>query len=423
MFSWLTGGGSPSKQEGGGGGTPRSALSSPSAAGAGAKEPGFQTTTGSTCLVTGSSGLVGARLVEMLLERGAEHVICFDITCPDAELERRFDAASEKYGGKITLRCGVDEGDLTSDEAVDVAFKCASEAGSSSKKIDVVYHIGALVGPFFDRSKYHDVNHHGTIRIIDNCRRYGVPKLVYSSSPSTRFTGKDVTGQREEELPMPESGWLAMYAEAKAYGEMAVSKACCDDLLTVSVAPHQVYGPYDKLFLPNLLETAGNGRLRIFGSGQNMISVTYVDNYCHGLICASDALVPSSPVLGKFYVVTDPRPVYFWKFVNDAVTAMGFTDLYSKFHLPVWLLYTLAYAANVVGWCIKKKFKLNPFNVKMLIIHRYFSIENAQRDLQYQPVVDQDEAWTSTIQWFKENWLPGYLEKNQSGGTTSKKCD
>ena len=31
------------------------------------------------CAVTGGSGFVGQRLVEMLVERGAEHVVSFDI--------------------------------------------------------------------------------------------------------------------------------------------------------------------------------------------------------------------------------------------------------------------------------------------------------------------------------------------------------
>jgi hypothetical protein len=59
-----------------------------------------------------------------------------------------------------------------------------------------------------------------------------------------------------------------------------------------------------------------------------------------------------------------------------------------------------------------KKFKLNPFNVRMLTIHRYFSIENAQRDLHYQPVMAHNEAWALTIRWFQEHWLPGFLEQN-----------
>jgi len=375
-----------------------------------AREPGFGVASKCTALVTGSSGLCGARLVEMLLERGASTVIAFDVAAPDAILTQRFADIQQTTGGKIIV-CSGAAGDLTSDEAVKAAFQKAP-------KIDACFHIGALVGPFHDRDKYMAVNYHGTVRIIDACKTFKVPKLVYSSSPSTRFTGKDVMGQREDELPMP-TKWLAMYAEGKAHGEMAVSAACCDDLMTVSVAPHQIYGPHDHLFLTALLETAGNERLRIFGPGRNKISVCYVDNYCHGLLCGADALVKDSPALGQFYIVTDGEPVYFWDMLNEAILAMGFTDLNTKLHLPVWLLYSIAYIANVVGWMLNRKLKLNPFNVKMLTIHRYFSIENALRDLKYQPVVPHEKAWPSTIAWFQEHWLPAFLEKTGKTVTSS----
>jgi hypothetical protein len=42
----------------------------------------------------------------------------------------------------------------------------------------------------------------------------------------------------------------------------------------VAVAPHQVYGPRDNLFLPNILEAAGTGRLRVMGNGRNKICFT-----------------------------------------------------------------------------------------------------------------------------------------------------
>jgi nucleoside-diphosphate-sugar epimerase len=63
---------------------------------------------------------------------------------------------------------------------------------------------------------------------------------------------------------------------------------------------------------------------------------------------------------------------------------------------------------------MKKKLKLNPFNVRMLTMHRYFSLENAKKDLQFEPVVDQSEAWPSTIEWFKEYWLPKFKASQQS---------
>jgi len=368
-------------------------------------KPGFQSTPGCTALVTGSSGLCGARLVEMLLERGASTVICFDITPPNDILQERFETIQKNTTGTLLVLSGND-GDITNAASVHAAFQQVPQ-------VDVVYHIAALVGPFHEKSKYEAVNYDGTMHILDACRKYNVPKLVFSSSPSTRFTGADIDGLREDELPIPDT-FLALYAETKALAEKAVTAACNNDsLLTISVAPHQVYGPHDSLFFPKLMETAGTGRLYIFGSGENMISVCYVDNYCHGLLCGADVLVQDSPALGGFYIITDTTPVYFWKIINQASVAMGFANLDTKVHLPVWFLYALAYMCNVVGFVLGKKLKLNPFNVRMLTMNRYFSPELSKRDLNYEPLYTFEDRWQYTIDWFKKNWLPGFLASQQ----------
>jgi len=107
------------------------------------------------------------------------------------------------------------------------------------------------------------------MHILEACKKYQVPRLVNSSSSSTRFTGGDIEGLREDQMEIPEK-FLARYAETKAYAEKEVHKACDPDngFYTVSVAPHQVYGLRDPLFMPALLETAGLGKLRVFGKGK-----------------------------------------------------------------------------------------------------------------------------------------------------------
>jgi nucleoside-diphosphate-sugar epimerase len=378
-----------------------------------AVQPGFRSpSVDITALVTGSSGLCGARVVEMLLERGTQTVIAFDLLAPDETLQQRFAAVQKLTGLKIIVRSGSD-GDLTSAAAVEAAF-----TGTTKSKIDIVYHIAALVGPYFDRQKYFDVNLDGTVRIIAMCKKHKVRKLVYSSSPGTRFTGADIEGLTEDELPIPDK-FLAIYAETKAYGEIEVTRACCDALFTVSVAPHQIYGPHDHLFLRKLLEVLGNNRLRVFGRGGWQISMCYVDNYAHGLLCGADALYKGSSALAKFYIVTDGPPQDLWGRINEAGVYMGFTDITTKFHLPLWFMYMVATFANIAGFVLNKKFKLNYFSLRMLTMHRYFDISRAKRDLQYEPVKLFDEAWPETLRWFKENWLPQFMAGKDSKKKTA----
>ncbi|CAM9163130.1 unnamed protein product [Discosporangium mesarthrocarpum] len=343
---------------------------------------------GVKCVVTGGSGFTGRRLVEMLVERGAAKVVSFDIT------PKPVDAMESPVIQYI-------QGDLTKSEDVDKACEGA----------DCVWHIAALVGPFHKLEAYMAVNYMGTLNVLGACKRFGVAKLIMSSSPSTRFDGKDIDGLREDQLKTPKK-FLQMYAESKAMGEKAVLEASCDSLLTVAIAPHQIYGPrqvgkgLDTLFLPSLLEAAGKGQLRIFGNGNNKVSFTYIDNYCHGLILGYDALFKDSPALGKFYIVTDGGYQYFWRMIDAAGMAMGFASLFSKMKLPTLLMMIVAYICNIIGWVLSRKLRVNPFTVKMLVIHRWFDISAAELDLKYKPIVTFDEGFATTIDWFKENWLP-----------------
>lgn len=355
------------------------------------------------CVVTGGTGFVGTRLVEMLIERGAEKVVSFDIVPMEKAVLAWADSRIEYIVG-----------DISKYEDVYAALRGA----------DCVWHIAAAVGPFHPKSLYDKVNYGGTVNVIRACKEHGIKKLVFSSSPSTRFKGSlfhrpNVDGLSEDEMPkLPLENYMQMYAATKAKGEMAVTAAVCDDFLAVSVAPHQVYGPRDNLFLPNMLEAAGTGKLRIFGNGKNRICFSHVDNYCHGLIIAERQLYPGSPVLGKFYIVTDgdghPEPqayCYFWKELDKAVIGMGFPSLFSKFRLPFWLLYIIALGCEVVTWMTGVVFKLNVFNVFVLTMNRWFRIDAAENDLKYQPIIQFSEGWEDTIDWFKANWLPKFQKQ------------
>ena len=67
------------------------------------------------------------------------------------------------------------------------------------------------------------------------------------------------------------------------------------------------------------------------------------------------------------------------------------------------------------------KVKLNPFAVKMLMINRYFDISAAKKDLKYEPLIEFEQGWASTIDWFKINWLPKYLAEREKAKNGSNK--
>ena len=51
---------------------------------------------------------------------------------------------------------------------------------------------------------------------------------------------------------------------------------------------YHILGPRDALFTSAFLQNGA--KLRVFGSGDNEISMVYLDNYCHGLMLGEKAL-------------------------------------------------------------------------------------------------------------------------------------
>lgn len=161
-------------------------------------------------LVTGGSGFVGQRLVEMLVERGASKVISYDISPkPKDALE----------SSKIQYV----QGDLTN----------LADFTHASAGVECIYHIAALVGPYHPKEAYRKVNYEGTLNVLKACESNGIKKIVMSSSPSTRFPYPDpnIEGLTEEQLVVINKGeyapvFLQPYAETKALGEKAVRDAC-----------------------------------------------------------------------------------------------------------------------------------------------------------------------------------------------------
>lgn len=99
-----------------------------------------------TALVTGGSGLVGERLCSMLVQRGCERVISVDVTpCPE-EIKARHVALLGKEGAaKIEYT---------------IADICDTPKMTElCKDIEGVFHVAALVGPYYPKPLYEKVNH------------------------------------------------------------------------------------------------------------------------------------------------------------------------------------------------------------------------------------------------------------------------
>lgn len=368
-------------------------------------------------VVTGSSGFVGKDLAEMLVARGCKKVLAIDKNEPPRNAWHGVDGSLEvpQEDCKIIWEiCDI----TNQDDIENVFFQHLFNDEHHNPQDIVVIHLAAAVGPYYAHHVYEKVNFYGTLNLLSVMKRFGITKLVYSSSPSTRMNGEDLDGFCEEDLPrLPLQKYLHEYARTKALGELCAANY--EGVHSVAVAPHTVYGPGDTLFLPNILTAIGQNRLRIFGDGKNKMCVSFVSNYSHGMICAGEQMLKDhEKIENKFYVVTDgvTQPyagqcVRFWRFVDHFAIAMGFESLFLKIKLPAFFMYFVAMIMQVVHFFFQSfKPRFTTFNIKLLTMNRFFPCDNACHDLSYVPIVDHRTAVNITIEWFKQNWLPKFKD-------------
>ena len=76
----------------------------------------------------------------------------------------------------------------------------ATAARSACANMDTVFHTAAKVGIWGKREDFKNANVIGTQSIINGCRDFLVPKLVYTSTPSVVFNNQNLAGA-DESLP------------------------------------------------------------------------------------------------------------------------------------------------------------------------------------------------------------------------------
>jgi nucleoside-diphosphate-sugar epimerase len=315
-------------------------------------------------LVTGGGGFLGGAIVHRLLARG----------------DRVRSLSRRHYAVLASLGVEQWQGDVADAVVVDPAV-----AGR-----DVVFHVAAKAGVWGPYAEYHRVNVVGTQNVLSACRKHGVRRLVYTSSPSVVFDGRDMEGV-DESVPYPKH-YEAAYPKTKAEAERLVLAANGPDLATVALRPHLVWGPGDNHLVPRILERGRAGRLRRFGGANKLIDATYIDNAADAHILAADKLAPGSPIAGKAYFISNGEPIPLWDLVNRILTAGGVAPVTRS--SPVWLAYAAAGLMEAAYTALRRGDEppLTRFVVRELTTAHWFDLAAARRDLGYEPKVSVEEG-------------------------------
>lgn len=316
-------------------------------------------------LVTGAGGFLGSYLVEQLSARGHKvRTLC--------------------RGGHAGL-------DAPGVEAVRADLRDREAVIEACRGMDCVFHSAAVPGIWGPWKLFYEVNYLGTVHVVEGCRRHGVGRMVFTSSPSVTFDGAD---QRrvDESVPYPRR-WLCHYPHTKALAEQYVLAANAQDgLLTCALRPHLMWGPRDPHLIPRLIARARTGRLRRIGDGTNCIDIAYVENAATAHLQAAEALVPGSPVAGQAYFISQGEPVNCWQWINQVLVLAGLPPVEKAISLrSAWCLG----AVLELAWRIFR-FPGEPAMTRFLAVQlassHYFDISRARRDFGCEPKVSTAEG-------------------------------
>lgn len=322
-------------------------------------------------LVTGGGGFLGKAIVRLLVERG-DTVRSFS---------RQAHPALDALG--VEHLCG--------------ALDDAEAVRQAAKGCDVVFHVAAKAGVWGPYQEFYRANVLGTQQVIAACRANGIQRLVYTSSPSVVFDGRDMEGV-DESVPYPEH-YEAFYPQTKAEAEQLVLLANDEDLATVALRPHLIWGPEDNHLVPRILARGRKGALRRIGTRECLVDTIYIDNAAQAHLQAADRLAIGSVVAGKSYFLSQGEPLPVWEVVNRILAAGGVPPV-TRTISP-----RLAY---VVGCILERIYmlfslqgepRMTRFVARELSTSHWFDLTAARRDFDYAPTVSFDEGMTRLQAW------------------------
>lgn len=316
-------------------------------------------------LVTGAGGFLGLYLVEQLLARG----------------NRVRAAARRAHDHLADLGVETMLGDLRDAEY------CRRACGD----IETVFHVAGRAGIWGPWRDYFEANTLATRNVIAACRDSGVARLVYTSSPSVTFGGRDQAGVDESE-PYP-TRWLCHYPHSKALAEQEVLAANGqDNLATCALRPHLIWGPRDQHLVPRLLARARRGQLRRVGNGKNLIDTIYVENAAAAHLQAADKLSLDSPVAGRAYFISQGEPVNCWDWIDEVLALAGLPPVKKSLSLrAAWGIGAALEAAHALFLPYTEP-RMTRFLAAQLALSHYFDLRRAREDFGYAPPVSLAEG-------------------------------
>jgi len=310
-------------------------------------------------LVTGGAGFIGSHLVERLLADGGR-VRVLDNFSTGAR-------ANLGFAPRFRRQLEVIRGDVRN---LSVVLRAARGAR-------VIFHQAAMRSvprSVKDPLGANDNNVTGTLHVLEAARRCRVPRVVYASSSSV-YGERPELPKREDQPTAP----LSPYAASKAAGEhYAVVWTRLYGVETAGLRYFNVFGPRQDpkseyaAVLPRFILWGLRGRpLEVHGDGTQSRDFTYIDNVVEANLLAAKA--PGAA--GEVFNVGCGNRVSLLEIIARLEAVLG--RRLERTHAPS-----------------------RPGDVP----HTLADVSKAKRLLGYSPLVDFDEGFRRTVEYFRSSF-------------------
>lgn len=270
------------------------------------------------------------------------------------------------------------------------------EVADIIEESDVLIHCAAKAGDWGDYQDFFQTNVAGTKNVIQGCIKNKIGKVIFISTPSIYYNGKDREGIKESEpLPVKQKEY---YSKTKLLAEEMFFAPELKEIDTIILRPRAVYGIYDRIIIPRILKLAAAKNFPLINGGKALVDVTYVGN----LVAAVElCLNAEADRWNEIYNISNGCPVRIKDWFAAACGVFGKPFKPKSVPLPLARISAAAMElAARLPWGNKRP-AMTSFSVGYMARSMTLSIEKAREKLGYEPGPDQLKGFQDYKEWVK----------------------
>lgn len=312
-----------------------------------------------TVLVTGGAGYFGEVLSQALLAKGIKLRV-FDLNAP----------------GFAHQNLEFAQGDIRDSAAV----------AAACRDIEVIYHNVAQVPLAKNKHLFWSVNSDGTRILLEQARKSGVRKLVYTSS-SAVFGAPARNPVTEDTPPMPAED----YGRAKLAGEELCRTSAEAGLDVTIIRPRTILG-HGRLGVAQILfEWIRQGHdVPVFDAGKNIYQFVHADDLASACIAAADR---------KGFAVYNIGARKFATMAETLAAVIRHAGSGSRLRsVPIGPAQFMMKVMEKIGAS-----PLGPYHALMYGRSLYFDVAKAERELGWAPRYGNQEMICESYDWYVRN--------------------